>query len=172
MVYRTRIYIAADWESDKNAVDRLIYWNNNNYWGLSFRDAHELSQCRSDSTNNCNIKKNCSQNLDHSKGFVLIVGSNTKYLRAGYCMYCKKYNYCPNTYKENKSFVEFECDYAKRNNLPIIVLYNSTYIDKHKCIDSVVNIAKCHVPMLKREWNGQLMWDYQSVKKAFEKLGE
>ena len=170
MIYRTKTYIAADWETDKNAVDILNYWNNSNHWGLSFGDAHELSQCRSDSTNNCNIKKNCSQNLEHSKCFVLIVGEHTKTLRAGYCMYCKSHNYCSYTYKTNKSFVEFECDYSVRNGLPIIVLYNSTYVDKKKCIDSVVNIAKCHVPMIRRNFNGDLEWDYQSVKAAFDML--
>ena len=170
MFYRTKTYIAADWDTDKDAVDILTRWNTSNYWGLSFGDAHELSQCRSDSTNNCNIKKNCSQNLDHSKCFVLIIGANTKTLRAGYCMYCKNYYCCNYTYKSNKSFVEFECDYAIRNNLPIIVLYNSTYVDKSKCIASVVNAAKCHVAMKKRGIYG-IEWDYQSVKSAFDRLG-
>lgn len=64
-------------------------------------------------------------------------------------MYCKNYYNCEYTYKTNKSYVEFECDYAKRNSLPIIVLYNSTIIDKSKCIDSVVNIAKIHTRMIK-----------------------
>ena len=86
MIYRTRTYIAADWDHDINAVEKLYEWNKNKYWGLSFGDAHELSQCRNDDTNNCNIKKNCSQNLDHSKVFVLIIGKDTKSLRAGYCM--------------------------------------------------------------------------------------
>lgn len=172
MIYRTRTYIAADWTSDKDAVEQLKYWNNNEHWGLSFGDAHELSQCKSDSTNNCNIKKNCSQNLDHSKHFVLIIGENTKELRAGYCMYCKNYNECDYTYKTNKSFVEFECDYAVRNNLSIVVLYNSATVDKSKCIDSVVNIAKAHARMLKRETDGKYHWDYQSVKAAFDILGD
>ena len=171
MPYRTKTYIAADWENDKNAVDILNYWNKNIYRRLSFGDAHELSKCLSDSTNNCNIKKNCSQNLDYSKHFVLIVGNKTKTLRAGYCMYCKSYNYCSNIYKTNKSFVEFECDYAIRNNLPIIVLYNSTYVDKTKCIDSVIYRAKCHTPMLMRKWDGTIDWDYQGIKAAFDKLG-
>lgn len=170
MTYRTRTYIAADWEHDKNAVDKLYEWNNSNHWGLSFGDAHELSKCRSDDTNNCNIKKNCSQNLDHSMAFVLIIGKDTKSLRAGYCMYCKRYSTCSDTYKTNKSYVEFECDYAIRHDLPIIVLYNSTYVDKSKCIESVKNVALCHVPMIKRGFSGQLVWDYQGIKNAFDML--
>ena len=71
----------------------------------------------------------------------------------------------------NKSFVEFECDYAVRHNLPIIVLYNSLRVDKSKCIDSVINLAKCHVPMGMRKLDGTLDWDYQGIKAAFDKLG-
>lgn len=171
MIYRTRTYIAADWDNDKEAVDILTKWNKSNHWGLSFGDAHELSKCLSDDTNNCNIKKNCSQNLDHSKHFVLIIGEKTKSLRAGYCSYCKSFRYCSYTYKTNKSFIEFECDYAKRNKLPIIILYNSTYVDKRKCIDSVKDIAICHVPMIYRGTDNQLYWDYYGIKAAFDKLG-
>ena len=93
---------------NEDAVNQLTTWNEGKKWGLSFGDAHELSSCRSDDTNNRNIKKNCSQNLDHSKYFVLIVGDKTKDTRAGYCMYCKAYNTCSYTYKTNKSFIEFE----------------------------------------------------------------
>lgn len=170
MVYRTRTYIAADWTSDINAVEQLKKWNGSEHWGLSFLDAHELSECRSDDTNNCNIKKNCSQNLNHSKFFVLIIGKETKSIRGGYCMYCKEFNTCKYIYKANKSFVEYECDYAVRNDLPIIVLYNSTKVDKRKCIDSVVDIAKVHAKMVIRGNDNKLYWDYQSVKEAFDKL--
>ena len=46
MYYRTRTYIAADWDHDKNAVDALHYWNDNSKYGLSFSDAHDLKQAR------------------------------------------------------------------------------------------------------------------------------
>jgi hypothetical protein len=104
--------------------------------------------------------------LDHSKSFVLIVGDKTKDTRAGYCMYCKSYNTCNYTYKSNKSFIEFECKYAVNNNLPIIVLYNSTKVDEDMCIDSVVKIAKAHVAM--KDFYGN--WDYSSIKNAFDEL--
>jgi len=171
MIYRTKTYIAADWDTDIEAVEALRRWNESEHWSLSFGDAHEISQIRNDDTNNCGIKKNCSQNLDYSKNFVLIVGSKTKSLRSGYCMYCKSYSYCSNTYKTNKSFVEFECDYAIRNSLPIIVLYNSASANKSLCIDSVVNIAKSHTPMWRIQSDGCKVLDYISVKSAFDKLG-
>ena len=49
MVYRTRTYIAADWDGDRDAVDQLHKWNDSNYWGLSFTDAHDLQQSRDSS---------------------------------------------------------------------------------------------------------------------------
>jgi len=168
MVYRTRTYIAADWTGDKDAVEKLIEWKENKRLSLDFLDAHELSESSDDSLN-CTIKKNCSGNLDRSKYFVLIVGDKTKELRAGYCSYCSKHKSC-SYIRANKSYVEYECDYAVRNNLPIIVLYNSTSIDKSKCIDSVVNVAKVHAKMRYRDNNNKLDWDYQSVKKAFDEL--
>lgn len=170
MAYRTRTYITADWDSDKDAVDMLNYWNSHEQWGLSFRDAHELSECRSDDTYNCNIKKNCSQNLDCSKHFVLIVGKNTKYLRAGYCMYCRNYRSCDYIYKTNKSFIEFECDYAIRNDLPIIVLYKSLHVNKVLCIDSIVDKALIHASMWTKNDNNQIVWNYSKVKEAFDML--
>ena len=55
MVYRTRTYIAADWDGDRDAVDQLHKWNDSDYWGLSFTDAHNLQQSR-DSSLPCSIK--------------------------------------------------------------------------------------------------------------------
>ena len=46
MVYRTRTYIAADWDNDSNAVQQLNYWNDNKYFSLSFTNAHDLQQAR------------------------------------------------------------------------------------------------------------------------------
>ena len=42
--YRTKTYIAGDWDHDKDAVDKLYQWNGSNYWSLSFTDAHDLTQ--------------------------------------------------------------------------------------------------------------------------------
>lgn len=170
MEYRTRTYISADWDCDLDAVEKLRDWNKSKRWSLSFTDAHDLSSCRNDDTNNCNIKKNCSQNLDCSKAFILIIGNNTNSARAGYCMYCKDYSGCYYKYKTNKSFIEFECDYALRNYLPIIVLYNSTVVNRSKCIESVVDIAKAHVAMCYRSEDGKCYWDYGKVLEAFNKL--
>ena len=74
MNYRTRTYIAADWDGDNDAVKQLHYWNDNKYYSLSFTDAHDLQQSR-DSSLNCSIKRSLAIRLDVSKTFVLIVGS-------------------------------------------------------------------------------------------------
>ena len=36
MTYRTRTYIAAEWDGDNDAVQQLHKWNNSNYFSLSF----------------------------------------------------------------------------------------------------------------------------------------
>ena len=41
MYYRTRTYIAGDWDHDKDAVEALHRWNESSKYGLSFSDAHE-----------------------------------------------------------------------------------------------------------------------------------
>ena len=56
MYYRTRTYIAADWDHDKDAVEALHYWNENLKYGLSFSNAHDLKQAK-DTSLNCTIKK-------------------------------------------------------------------------------------------------------------------
>ena len=49
MAYRTKTYIAADWDGDKNAVEQLYKWKKSNYWSLDFHDAHDLTQARDSS---------------------------------------------------------------------------------------------------------------------------
>ena len=55
MAYRTKTYIAADWDGDNDAVKQLYKWKRSNYWSLDFHDAHDLTQAR-DSSLNCSIK--------------------------------------------------------------------------------------------------------------------
>ena len=46
---RTKTYIAADWDHDKDAVEQLYRWKNNRGWSFDFADAHELTQARDSS---------------------------------------------------------------------------------------------------------------------------
>ena len=70
VTYRTRTYIAGDWDHDKDAVDQLHKWNDSKYWSLSFTDAHDLTSSR-DSSLNCTIKSSLKTRMDASKTFVL-----------------------------------------------------------------------------------------------------
>ena len=118
MAYRTKTYIAADWDGDKNAVDKLREWNDGEKWSFSFTDAHDITQSR-DGSLNCSIKSSLATRMDSSKTFILIVGSNTKSRRAGECTYCSNYDNgkCKTgRIISNDSFLEYECKKAVRDS--------------------------------------------------------
>lgn len=170
MLYRTKTYIAADWTGDSDAVEQLHKWKESNYWGLSFTDAHDITQAR-DGSLNCSIKKSLSTRLDASKTFVLIVGTNTKSVRSGSCQYCSSYN--SYTYSctrsgsvDYRSYIEYECEKAVRDGLKIVVLYNATTVNKTNCPDAVKNYGN-HVAMCYYK-DGKYYWDYQAVKNAID----
>lgn len=170
MVYRTKTYIAADWDGDKNAIDTLYAWKEGKKWSLDFTDAHALTQAR-DGSLNCSIKKSLATRLDTSKTLVLIVGNKTKTVRSGSCQYCDSYNsytkVCAKGYSVDlKSYIEYECAKAVRDGLAIVILYNAATIDKSKCPDEV-KVYGIHAAMQKME-NGKHVWDYPSVKKVLE----
>lgn len=167
MAYRTKTYIAGDWTGDKSAVDQLHTWNESEHWGLTFHDAHDITQAR-DSSLNCSIKLSLAARMDVSKTFILIVGNGTTSRRAGECNYCQHCNYgrCNKGYSiSNKSFIEYECDKAVRDGLKIIVLYNAATVDKTKCIESVKHTGT-HVAM-QYIANSTRYWNYADIKKAF-----
>ena len=170
MVYRTKTYIAGDWDGDKDAVEQLRKWNDSNFWSLSFTDAHDLTQAR-DGSLNCSIKSSLATRLDASKTFVLIVGTNTKTVKSGSCQYCDSYNSwtgsCARQYSVDlRSYVEYECAKAVRDGLKIVVLYNAASVDKSKCPDAVkgtgTHVAMCYLK------DGKYYWDYQTVKNALD----
>ncbi len=168
MVYRTKTYIAGDWDGDKDAIDQLHKWNDSYFWSLSFTDAHDLTQAR-DGSLNCSIKSSLATRLDASKTFVLIVGSTTKTVKSGSCQYCGSYNRwtgsCARGYSVDlRSYVEYECEKASRDRLKIVALYNAASVDKSKCPDAVKNIDT-HVAMRYLK-DGKYYWDYQAVKNA------
>lgn len=166
MAYRTKTYIAGDWDGDRDAIDQLHKWNDSNFWSLSFTDAHDLTQAR-DNSLNCSIKSSLATRLDASKTFVLIVGSTTKTVRSGGCHYCDSYNSwtgsCARGYSVDlRSYVEYECEKAARDGLKIVALYNAATVDKSKCPDAVKSTGT-HVAMCNLK-EGKYYWDYQAVK--------
>ncbi len=140
MVHRTKTYIAADWDNDFDAVERLHKWNDNPFYSkLDFVDVHEFVQAR-DTSLYCTIKRSLNERMDMSKTFILIVGSKTNSVTKGGCQYCERYvnlpwrPYCQSGNSVNyKSYIEHECELAIKNELYIVVLYNSNYVYKELC---------------------------------------
>lgn len=172
MAYRTRTYIAGDWDHDKNAVDTLYYWKNNRYLNFDFLDAHELRDAR-DTSLVCSIKKSLKERLDRSKNFVLIVGNHTTSLTRGSCAYCDSYiSHWVSCSRGNsisfESFIEYECRQALEAEMNIIVLYNSQTVDRSKCPSSI-RYKGYHMPMHKYDYmKRELTWDYNGIKTAFD----
>ena len=170
--YRTRTYIAADFDHDFDAVDQLHKWNDSNYWSLSFTDAHDLQTSR-DTSLYCSIKASLKERMDVSKTFVLIVGDQTDTITKGGCQYCGSYNsWTGNCSRgrsiDRRSYIKYECDKAVEAGINIIVLYNDIVVDKSKCPSSVRNLGY-HTSMVYYD-KGNYYWDYQSVKKAFDSI--
>lgn len=168
MPYRTKTYLAAEWDGDHDAIEQLQKWNNSNFWSLSFTDAHDITQAR-DGSLNCSIKASLNTRLDASKTFVLVVGPNTKTVRNGSCQYCASYNSYHQRCHRGKpisyrSYIEHECDKAIRDDLKIVVLYNSTSVDRSKCPESIRYIGT-HEAMVFRK-GLDLYWDYTTVRDA------
>lgn len=169
---RTKVYIAADWTGDSNAVSILRAWNDSEAWSLSFPDAHEMTQAKDDSLN-CSIKKSLSLRLDASKTFVLIVGNKTKDLAAGGCQYCRSYNgwrgFCARGFTvDYRSYLQFECEKALRDRLKIVVLYNGVNVDRSKCPDTLSRHGVHVAMMYKCQLDGKYYWNYYAIKDAIE----
>lgn len=169
MPYRTKTYIAAEWDGDSELVDALRKWNESEHWGLSYLDAHELGESR-DSSLNCTIKDSLGFRLARSKTFVLVVGENTATVTAGACRYCNDYvgyshSCCRGRRVDNQSYIEYECGYAARNIGKIVVLYNYLHVDKSKCPE-VLRTKGVHIPAYYKDADGKYYWDYRAIRKA------
>lgn len=185
MAYRTKTYIAGEWDGDSNAIEQLYTWNAGDKWSLHFVDAHSYKQCY-DSSLPCTIKSSLLDRLNHSKTFVLVVGNNTASARKGSCSYStcsnKRYNYFiqPSGFQctvigktySTESFIDYECRMAYqawlKNEMRIVVLYNAATIDKSKCPEILRHIGT-HEAMKSYNWTWErYMYDYQKVKNAIE----
>lgn len=146
MYYRTKTYIAADWDNDIDAVEKLKEWNDKWYYSLGFVDVHEYIQAR-DSSQYCSIKQSLAERMSMCKTFILIVGEHTKNITKGSCSVCGKRFSCNSSHNnDSRSYIEYECKLAVKSNLKIVVLYNSEKINKDLCPEIVRNIRE-HVAM-------------------------
>lgn len=180
LTYRTKTYLAGDWDGDRDLIDKLHEWNENEKLALKFTDVHDLTSS-SDGSHNCNIKKSLRQRLNISKTFVLIVGSKTKNLRSGSCALCayyKDYITLPPVCSlsrcnaiDYRSYVEYECEMARKDFdkgelKNIVVIYNNHLsVDKSLCPDILKNIG-LHIPSDIIGSNGKRCWNYPNIKDA------
>lgn len=170
--YRTRTYLAGDWDGDSNLIQTLITWNESDHWSLSFSDAHQLMQAR-DSSLPCSIKRSLSERLDASKTFVLVVGDSTNSVTKGGCRYCPSYRAydwrCSRGYSvDHRSFIQYECEKAARDGLKIVVLYNSSSVDRKKCPEAVRYLGT-HIPAYHYDLvRNKNIWSYCNIKEAIE----
>lgn len=166
MDFGTKTYIATAWDEDQDAIQQLLEWSENSCLFFEFKNIHDYKQSR-DTSLSCSIKKSLSERMDMCKLFVLIVGDKTTSVTKGSCTYCRYYRYSEKTTctPTNKSFIEYECDKAKRDyergKIKILVLYNSSSIYKYKCPESLRNIGY-HCAMKE-----QGVYNYKKVKLAF-----
>lgn len=172
-MYRTRTYLAGDWDGDSDLIGKIQEWNNSDDWALSFSDAHDLMQAR-DGSLACSIKKSLSERMDASKTFVLIVGSKTNELTKGSCQYCPNYSSyyskCThNGHVDYRSFIKYECEKAARDSdagvMRIVVIYNYQNVYKDKCPDAVRYLGT-HIPGRYKNDDGVEYWNYKEIKKA------
>jgi hypothetical protein len=171
MVYRTRTYIAGDWTGDADLINKLHMWNDSDYWGLSFTDAHEMTQAR-DTSLPCSIKRSLKERLDGSKTFVLVLGEHTTSLTKGSCRYCPSYvphNRCARGHSVNQQrLIDYECRYAMKHGLKTVVLYNASYVNKAKCPDAFKVWASAHIAAYQYDENNCKQWNYAAIKKELE----
>lgn len=100
MAYTNKTYVAFDADNDIRYYRLMQAWKNNENQSFDFYDAHDLNNLMSFSSEET-IKAKLRERLQNTKIFVLLVGSNTKYL-----------------YK----FVRWEIEQAISRKIPIIVV--------------------------------------------------
>ena len=174
MYYRTRTYLAGDWDGDKKLIQKIYDWRRSGELALDFTDAHGLIQSR-DTSLNCTIKNSLSARMNASKTFVLIVGEKTDSVMSGSCSYCNDYfaNYkcCLRGYSPSLlSYVQYECEKASRDakdgKMRIVVIYNYMTVRREKCPEPVRYLGTHIAAIVDQNANGNPIYDYQRIKKA------
>lgn len=174
MNIRKCVYLAGDFDSeDRKIVEKIQEWNQNSNKQLKFKDAHELTQARDESLP-CSIKASLAKRLDEADIFVLVVGEKTNNLTKGSCQYCDSYSNdrCHKNHNNVSfdSFIEFECNKAFKDNLRIVVIYNSLIVDRSKCPE-VIRYIGTHIPA-KYYKKGFKYWNYQEIRNAIMNWGD
>ncbi|MDP8210224.1 MAG: TIR domain-containing protein [Candidatus Stygibacter australis] len=164
--YRIKTYVAFDADNDIRYYRLMQAWKSNNNTTFNFYDAHDLNNLRPFS-NEQTVKRKLSERLINAKLFILLVGSNTKYL-----------------YK----FVRWEIEQAIKKNKPIIVvnINGLRYIDNSLCPSILANELAIHISFNQKIVEYAILhWEKQSsalmnsgkngpffyTKQVYEELG-
>ena len=81
MAYRNKTYVAFDGINDMWAYRFMRGWKKRDIQNFNFHDAHDLKQLTTLAQNEKYIKGILRYRLLNSKSFILLVGTNTKYLK-------------------------------------------------------------------------------------------
>lgn len=113
MAYRNKTYVCFDGDKDIHYYRLMQAWHQNDKSNFSFFNAHEINYAR-DSSAEASIKAQLRIRLNNTKVFVVLVGTNTRYLT---------------------KFVRWEMEQALSMSLPIIVvnLNGVRHIDFERC---------------------------------------
>ncbi len=130
MVYANKTYVAFDADNDIHYYRLMQAWKKNDNTSFNFYDAHDLNNLMSWSSEHT-IKAKLSERLRGTKVFVLLVGSNTRFL-----------------YK----FVRWEIEQAIARQRPIVVvnLNGKRSMDSNLCPPIVADELAVHISFNQR----------------------
>lgn len=141
MTYRNKVYVAFDADNDIRYYRLMQAWRKNGNIPFNFHDAHDRNKLMSYS-NEDTIKRKLSERMGDTKLFVLLVGSNTKFL-----------------YK----FVRWEIEQALKRDIPIVVVN----LNGKKSMD--LNLCP---PLLRDELAVHVAYGRNIVQYAIDNWGE
>jgi len=79
MSYRNKIYVCFDGDNDIHYYRLMKAWKRNNNTPFNFFDAHDLNTAL-DTSLESTIKRRLRERLTNSKVFIVLIGSQTRYL--------------------------------------------------------------------------------------------
>jgi len=79
MAYRSKTYVSFDGDNDIHYYRLMCAWKQNEGIAFNFYNAHDLSSARDTSLEE-SIKRQLRMRLSNSKVFVILIGSQTRYL--------------------------------------------------------------------------------------------
>lgn len=125
LAYRNKVFVSFDGDNDIHYYRLMLAWKQSDQTPFNFNNAHDLTSSR-DSSQEQSIKANLRIRLNNSKVFVLLIGSNTKYL-----------------YR----FVRWEIEQALSLRLPIVCVNLNGFrqIDDLRCPPLLRNELCVHV---------------------------